>query len=77
MRPAAVSTLPGGGVRLQPRLQHRLACASDSNRPAAAQDLAAPSGALKTCQEYRRNVGICLVNKSGLVFAARSANFAD
>ena len=77
MRRAAATTFPSGGLRLQPRLQHHLACASDSNRPAAAQDLALPSKRLKTCHEYRRNVGICLVNKSGLVFAARSANFAD
>ena len=83
MRPAALSA---GGVRLQPCQQlkqqaaavgRRLrACASDKNQTAAAEDLALPS-ALRTRQEYRRNVGICLVNKTGLVFAARSANFAD
>ena len=77
MQPAAFST---GGVRLQPCLQLRQmwplrACASDRNRLAATERIALPS-ALSTRQEYRRNVGICLVNKTGLVFAARSANFA-
>ena len=76
-----LAAFSAGGVRLQPcvqlrQMRHPRASASDRNRPAAAERFALPS-TLRTRQEYRRNVGICLVNKTGLVFAARSATFAD
>lgn len=69
MRPPAFQA--DGAALFQPKQSRHL-------RSRVSQRLRAQpawSLALSTCQEYRRNVGICLVNKRGLVFAARSVMY--
>ena len=56
---------------------HSAAAAVPSSSSAASFASSSTVAAVRHLDEYRRNVGICLVNASGKVFAARCACVGD
>ena len=73
--------LPGHAVRAYaggapaagpaPRRPRRAAAVPSPTPPAALAAHEAPRENCVVVNEYRRNVGVCLVNSEGLVFCAR------